>query len=152
MNAIASPMGMQSQLSLAARILMALLFLINGFAKFTAYPIFVAYIGSKGLPFPDAAAVAAGVLEIGASALLIAGWKTRSTALVLALYTLFLAFAFHDFWQVPAAQVVLQKNMFFKNISIVAGLLMMAAWGPGNWSVDKRSEAVTDPRTSPLGA
>jgi len=39
---------------------------------------------------------------------------------------------------VPADQVMNQSNNFFKNLSIFGGMLMVFAFGPGRYSVDKR--------------
>ena len=75
-----------------------MIFGVSGVRKIVEFPVFVTFIASKGLPFPEACAVLAAILEIGGTVLLLAGWKTRETALVLAIYTVFLAFAFHDFW------------------------------------------------------
>ena len=48
-------------------------------------------------------------------------------ALVLALFTLAAAVFFHNFWAMPAEQVMMQKISFFKNVGIVGGLLAFAA-------------------------
>jgi putative oxidoreductase len=52
------------------------------------------------------------------------------------LFTFFITFIFHNFWAVPADQVMAQQQSFFKNIAVVGGLLTVAAWGAGAWSVD----------------
>ena len=43
---------------------------------------------------------------------------------------------FHNFWGVPVEQLMAQKQMFFKNVAILAGLLMLTAFGPGRWSLE----------------
>jgi len=69
------------------------------------------------------------------------GFMTRSAALALAVFTLLASLIFHNFWAVPEAQKMVQNLMFMKNLSVIGGLLVLAAIGPGNWSLDaKRRE------------
>lgn len=36
----------------------------------------------------------------------------------------------------PADQQFVQQLLFFKNIAVAGGLLALAAWGGGAWSID----------------
>jgi putative oxidoreductase len=131
----------ESQFALAARLLLALLFLPAGIGKLTGFAGTVGYIGSVGLPFPELGAVIAIVVEVGGALAIIAGFKTRWVALGLAVFTVITGLFFHKFWAVPADQVMVQQIMFFKNVAIAGGFLMLTAFGPGAWSVDaKRGE------------
>jgi len=71
---------------------------------------------------------------------LIAGFGTRWAALALAVFTLVASFFFHAFWSVPADHQFMQQLLFFKNIAVTGGLLTLAAWGAGAWSLDARRE------------
>ena len=128
--------SMQNPLSLIGRALLALLFIPAGFAKLTGFAGTVAYIASKGVPFPELAAAAAVGVELGLGILLLVGWQARWAALGLAFFTVVVTFIFHAFCAVPADQVMQQQQAFFKNIAVVGGLLTVAAWGPGSWSFD----------------
>lgn len=130
--------GAHPAITLLGRLLIAWLFLPAGIAKIGGFAGIAGFIASKGLPLPDVAAVLTIVVEIGGSLLLIAGYKTRWAAVVLALFTLAAAFIFHNYWAVPADQVTVQEINFSKNIAIVGGLLTLAAWGAGAWSVDAK--------------
>jgi putative oxidoreductase len=133
--------ALQNPLTLTGRLLLALLFLPAGIGKLTGFAGTVGYIASAGLPMPQVAAVVALVVEIGGGVALIAGFGTRAAALVLALFTLVASFFFHNYWAVPADQQFMQQLLFFKNIAVVGGLLTLAAWGAGAWSVDARRTA-----------
>ena len=132
---------LQNPLALAGRLLLALLFLPAGIGKLTGFAGTVGYIASVGLPMPQVAASVALIVEIVGGFALIAGFGTRIAALVLALFTLTASFFFHNYWAVPADQQFMQQLLFFKNIAVVGGLLTLAAWGAGAWSIDARQHA-----------
>ena len=133
--------ALKNPLSLAGRLLLALLFLPAGIGKVTDFSGTVAYISSVHLPVPALAAVLALTVEILGSVALITGFGTRIAALVLALFTLAASLAFHNYWAAPTDQQLVQQLLFFKNIAVVGGLLSLAAWGAGAWSLDARRAA-----------
>ena len=128
--------ALQNPLSLIGRVLLALLFVPAGFSKIGGFTGTVGYIASKGVPLPELAAATAIGIELGLGLLLLIGWQTRWAALGIALFTFVISFIFHNFWAVPAEQVMQQQQAFFKNIGVIGGLLTVAAWGAGVWSVD----------------
>ena len=134
--------SLQNPLSLLGRALLALLFIPAGFAKIAGFAGTAAYIASKGVPFPELAAAAAIVIELGLGLLLLIGWQARWAALGMAIFTLVITFIFHNYWAMEAAQKMMQQQAFFKNIAVIGGLLLVAAFGPGAFSLDGRSEPV----------
>lgn len=133
--------ALQNPLSLVGRLLLALLFLPAGIGKVTGFAGTVGYIASVGLPLPTLGAIIALVVEIVGGLALIAGFGTRLAALVLAVFTLVASFFFHAYWAVPAAQQFVTQLLFMKNMAVVGGLLTLAAWGAGAWSLDARRQA-----------
>lgn len=132
----------QNYLTLAGRLLLALLFLPAGLMKIGGFAGIVGYIGSMGLPLPTLGAILAIIVEVGGGLALLAGFGTRLAAVALALFTLVATVVFHAYWAVPADQAMVQQLMFFKNFAVVGGLLVLAAYGAGALSVDaKRSAA-----------
>ncbi len=129
---------LQNPLSLIGRLLLASLFLPAGIGKITGFAGTVGYISSVGLPFPELAAVLALTVEIVGGVALVVGFGTRPAALALAVFTLVASFFFHNYWAAPADQHLVQQLLFFKNVAVVGGLLTLAAWGAGAWSVDAR--------------
>lgn len=123
---------------LLARLAMVALFLPAGISKIGGFAGTVGYIGSVRLPLPALGAVIAIVVEIVGSLALLAGYRTRMTALVLAIFTLAATLLFHAWWSMPVDQQFVQRLMFFKNIAVVGGLLALAVAGPGRVSLDTR--------------
>jgi putative oxidoreductase len=131
----------QNFLSLAGRALIALLFIPGGFGKIAGFAGTAGYIASKGVPFPEVCAAIAIAVELGLGLLLLVGFQTRWAALGIAIFTVVITFIFHNYWGVPAEQVMMQKQAFFKNIAVVGGLLAFVAFGAGGWSIDGRRRA-----------
>ena len=125
--------------TLVGRILMAAIFVYSGFQKLGAFAATAGYIASKGLPLPEVGVVIAIVVEIGAGLALIVGFKARLAALALALFALAAGVLFHNYWTLPADKQLVDMIMFWKNLSIAGGLLMVYVFGAGGWSIDARS-------------
>ena len=117
---------------LTGRTLLAALFLISGLNKIGAYDATAGYMSAMGVPGILLPAVI--VTEVVGALAIIAGWRTRIVALLLAGFTLLSALLFHNNL---ADQV--QAIMFFKNVSIAGGFLLLVANGAGPWSLDSRA-------------
>ncbi len=120
-------------LALGARVLIAPIFVISGAAKLADPAGTIGYIGSVGLPFAEAGYAATVAVELIGGLALLAGFKTRIAALALALFTLAAALAFH--FQLGDQNQFIQ---FFKNLAMAGGLLQVAAFGAGRFSLDRR--------------
>jgi len=128
----------QDTLALIGRVLIALLFVPAGFGKISGFAGVVGYIGAVGLPLPQLGAIIAIVVELGLGLLLLLGYKTRIVSIVLAVFTVATAVFFHNYWGMPAEKAYVNQLMFFKNMAIAGGLLSIAAFGAGRFSIDKR--------------
>jgi putative oxidoreductase len=132
---------MNNALNLMGRLLLAALFLPAGLSKLSGFEGTVAYIGSVGLPFASVAAAAAVAVEILGSVALIVGFQTRIAAAVLAVFTLVASVFFHAFWAAAPEQAFMQQLLFFKNVGVMGGLLLLVSSGAGAWSLDAKKEA-----------
>ena len=126
---------------LAGRILMSVLFLVSGFFKLGAYSQMVGYAASKGLPMAGVAVACAAVLELAGGLAILIGFQTRIVAWLLFLYLIPTTFYFHNFWAMQGMEQ--QNNMvhLLKNVAIMGGLVILAANGPGPYSIDSRAKA-----------
>jgi putative oxidoreductase len=132
---------LQNALNLLGRVLFAALFLPAGIGKLTDFSGTVGYIASVGLPLPAVGATLALLVEIVGSVALLLGFGTRIAAFVLAGFTLVASFFFHAYWSAPADQAFVVQLLFFKNIAVAGGLLILTAQGAAGWSLDARREA-----------
>ena len=123
--------------ALVGRILLAALFIISGFGKIGGFEGTAGYIASKGLPMPQVLAALTILVELGGGILLAVGFKARWAALAIAVFTLLAAVLFHNFWTLDGPARMGEFNNFWKNISIVGGMLMVVAFGPGRLSIDR---------------
>ena len=127
-----------SIVALAGRILLAAIFIVFGFDKIGGFEGTVGYMAAKGLPTPQLLLVLTIALELGGGILLAVGFKARWVALAFFLWLIPTTLVFHRFWGIDAAQVQGELTHFLKNISIMGGMLLLFAFGPGALSVDRR--------------
>ena len=123
--------------ALAGRILIAVPFVVSGYGKIGAFAATAAVMAGKGLPLADVLLALAIVIELGGGLALVIGWMTRWAALAIIVFTVVATLVFHNFWAVPADQAMMQQISFMKNVSIIGGLLLLAAFGPGRYAVDR---------------
>ncbi len=126
---------------LAGRIMLALIFLISGFAKIGNFAGTAGFMASKGIPYAEFALVLTIIIEIGGGLMLVAGWKARWAALALFLFLIPATLIFHNFWAADAAQFQDQLNHFLKNVCILGGMLYIMAYGSGPLSLECREPA-----------
>src|SRR5579862_1915150 len=115
----------------SGRVLLAVLFLLSGVGKLGAYKATAAYMVSAGVPGALLPAVIA--TELLGSLAIILGWKARAAAFLLAGFSVLTALIFHNNL---ADQT--QMIMFFKNLSIAGGFLLLVVNGAGPLSLDRR--------------
>jgi putative oxidoreductase len=132
--------NLTNAVSLAARILLALLFVLSGYGKITGYDGTAGYMASAGVPFVGLLLPLTILVELGGGLLLIAGFKTRWVALGIALFLVPVTIIFHGHAADPS-QAQMQFIMFMKNVSIIGGMLSLVAFGAGGWSIDGRKAA-----------
>lgn len=118
-------------LPLLARLLMSSIFILSGVGKLAAPDATMGYIAAMGLPFPAVALAGAIALEVGGGLLLAFGLQTRLVALALAAFSVVTGVVFHG-----AIGDQNQMIHLLKNVAMAGGLLQIAAFGAGGWSLD----------------
>jgi putative oxidoreductase len=113
---------------LSGRALLSAMFITAGFSKLGAYAGTEAYMESVGVPGLLLPAVIA--LEIVGGLAILAGYRAKFAALLLAGFTLMAALIFHSDFSQP-----MQSILFSKNLAIAGGFLVLFAHGAGDWTL-----------------
>lgn len=139
----------QNAVVLVGRILLALMFITSGYPKLIDPSGTAGMVAGAGLPAATALAYLAGIFELVAGLFILVGFQTRISAYLLAAFSVFTAFVFHsgsinvpDFPEGANGLLTMFNGlMMMKNISIAGGFLVLAAFGPGAFSIDARRSA-----------
>jgi len=119
----------QSYATAAARVLLALIFVLSGLSKIGAADAMRGYMEAMHVPgfllWPTI------LFEVGAGLLVIVGYQTRIAAALLAAFCVVTGAIFHN---QLADQI--QTIMFLKNLSMAGGFALLASVGPGVLSLD----------------
>ena len=130
--------GSRNRTALVGRVLIASMFIPSGLGKIFGFAAIVGYIASHGVPLPEICAAVAVAVELGLGLALLVGWQARQAAWGLAIFVAVVTPIFPNFWALPRAEAMLQMQSFIKNIAVIGGLLLIAAFGSGRFSLDGR--------------
>lgn len=125
--------GNQGALALIGRILVATIFIMSGLGKLGAPAATQGYIAAMGMPAPLLAYLGTIAVELGGGLLLLAGYRTKAVAALLAAFCVVTAFVFHH-----ALGDQNQMIHFLKNFAMAGGLLQFVVHGAGRFAMDSR--------------
>jgi putative oxidoreductase len=113
-------------LMLLARLMLALIFIVDGWGAIVDYVGTASYMQDNGI---DARLLPLVILtELGGGLMVLVGFKTRWAAVALFGFCLLTAFLIH--WR---ANEMIEVQ---KNVAMAGGLLTLAVFGAGAWSLD----------------
>ena len=126
---------MANLFDLIGRTFISLIFLLSGYNKIFNYGDTVDWM--EGFGVPGFLLWPAIIFEIILPILVIIGYRTQISAILLAVFCIATALIFHfDF----ANQM--QTIAFLKNLGLAGGFLFIAAHGPKDWAIDKKRKYV----------
>jgi len=128
----------ENVLNLVGRIAIAALFLPAGINKLLGMEGAAGYFTSLGLPAVAVLIWVVIAIEILGGLALILGYHTRLVALGLAIFTVLASIVGHAFWAAPVDAAFIAQLLFFKNMAVTGGLLVLASSGAGSISIDGR--------------
>lgn len=142
------PTAVSDGLLLLARLLLAWIFIHEGFVLAANLDGTSAAMAKLGVPAPLVAATI--LLQLGAGVAVAGGWQTRAAALSLCVFCVATAVLFH-------ANFAVRNELlhFEKDLAITGGMCALLVVGAGRFSVDglaqlrRGPEAKTTPDSSP---
>lgn len=121
---------------LLGRLAILPMFVASIWDKLIAPPAELDRIRSLGLPFPKLFERLAGLFEATCVMAIACGIGTRVAAAALALFTIFVTLAFMRFWRLPPSETTtLTRTLFFNNLSVAGGLVLLMTLGAGHWTL-----------------
>ncbi|MFZ1122193.1 MAG: DoxX family protein [Candidatus Binataceae bacterium] len=115
--------------ALLGRIMLAFIFVTAGIEKISGPAGTMQYMASAGLPHslvPELFVLTV-IVELGGGLMLVFGWHAELAALIMFLWFIPVTLIFH----VSTGQTIEWE----KNLAIMGGLLMVAVYGPGGFSL-----------------
>jgi len=134
--------GTRDVAALVGRILLALIFVLSGIQKITNFNGTAGFMAMNGLPAVTLLLILSILIELGGGLAIVAGFQARWAALLIFLFMIPVTLVFHVHAYQMAVQhnqlpiALIQKINILKNISIEGGLLVLAAFGAGRYSID----------------
>ena len=128
-------------LAASGRVLLGLyFFLAGGLNKVFNFQLTADYMASHDMIMITFLLTLTMLIQLIAGATLIIGYQTKISAFLLAGLTLVISLVVHDFWTMPAGELQTghETQNFVKNMGIMAGLLVCAGLGGGQWSLDSK--------------
>jgi len=133
---------LRPSLLLGGRVCLVLILFLTAMQKLS-YPGGTAqYMAGLGMPgASEALAWTCGLFEFAAALAILVGWRTRMAALAVVVYLVPVTWYTHLALVYAAADAVVRDQETYqvlKNVSMIGGLLILAASGPGEHSLEKK--------------
>jgi putative oxidoreductase len=124
-------------LVLTGRAFYAAIFIIAALGHFS--PQMVAFAAQQGVPLAPLAVPLSGVIALLGGLSVLTGYHARIGAGLLVVFLVPVTLMLHAFWAVQDPMMAqIQQAMFFKNLSMLGGALLIAYFGAGPLSLDSR--------------
>jgi putative oxidoreductase len=121
---------------LVGRVMIGLIFVMSGWPKLLHYQATVAGLTHRGIP--EFLAYLGPPVEFFGGLAVLVGFATPYAALLMLLFTIIATASSHRFWEFSdPAQYRAQSTNFWKNVSIMGGMLVLFASGGGRLSIDR---------------
>lgn len=121
------------------RLLLSVIFILAGFSKLFIFHEAVGALRDAGVQSGAPAYITIALLmEIIGGLLILLGLFTRVGCWILMVFLLPTTLIFHAFWNFEGHEHALQMANFLKNLGLYGGLILLAVYGPGRWSIDAR--------------
>ena len=127
-----------------SRLLIASVFIVFGYIQLThignyiANPAVVKVAGMTGILTPTMLAYLVMVINLVGGILILVGYQTRWTSIVLIVFVVLTLIFVHNFWTMEGPARIGNQVNFYKNLVIIGALLLLIIHGPGSCSLEHR--------------
>jgi putative oxidoreductase len=121
---------------LVGRILMSQIFILAGITKVMNFSMMTGYVAAVHLPLPKVSLGIAAAIEMLGGLAILTGFHTKLASWIVFLFLIPTTLLFH---LLPAIHGMDAQNNIVnvqKNIAIMGGLLILATFGAGGFSID----------------
>ena len=119
---------------------MGVYFILPGISKIVDFEGTSGYMTNHGVPLVSLLLVITIILQLALGLFMIVGFQTKLTAFLLAGMVLVISIFMHNFWSMEdGINKTHETQNFFKNMGIMAGLLMISSLGGGQLSIYSRN-------------
>jgi len=127
------------------RVLISAVFIVFGFLQFTNIGNYIANPAvlkvasmTGGILSPMVIAYLVAAIDLFGGILILVGYQTRWTAIVLIAFAVLTLVFVHTFWTMEGPARAANQAHFYKNLAIIGGLLFLIVLGPGRCSLEHR--------------
>jgi putative oxidoreductase len=127
-----------------SRVLISAVFIVFGYIQFThignyiANPAVIKVAGWTGVLTPTIIAYMVATIDLFGGVLILVGYQTRWTSVVLIVFVALTCVLIHNFWTMEGAARAPNQANFYKNLAIIGALLLLIVHGPGHCSLERR--------------
>jgi putative oxidoreductase len=121
---------------LLGRILICWIFIYSAWGQIVEFQFWSNRATQAGLPFGHVAIIGSITVQMLGGVAILLGARARIAAWVLFLFLIPTTLTFHQFWKLSGAAATPQINNFNRNLAIMGGMLFIATFGAGAYSVD----------------
>lgn len=127
-----------------SRVLISAVFIVFGYIQLThignyiANPAVVKVAGMTGILSPTMLAYLVMVINLVGGILILVGYQTRWTSIVLIVFVVLTLIFVHNFWTMEGPARIGNQVNFYKNLVIIGALLLLIIHGPGSCSLEHR--------------
>ena len=123
---------------LAGRLLLVAVFVFSGLYKLLNVRFFAEFWSRAGIPAASATLVIVLCLvELACAVAVAVGFKVRLAASILVVLLVIAIPVLDDFWNASGDTFFAKLESFFMYLSVVGGLLMLRANGPGRYAIER---------------
>ena len=127
-----------------SRVLISAVFIVFGYIQFThignyiANPAVIKVARWTGILTPTIIAYMVASIDLFGGILILVGYQTRWTSVVLIVFVALTCILVHNFWTMEGPARAANQANFYKNLALIGGLLLIYVHGPGTCSLEHR--------------